>query len=50
MPVSKVDSRCFNLSQTVDQFLCLGNANKTNLTPPDFWKELVQSEAAVSRY
>lgn len=49
MPVSKVDSRCFNLSQKIDQFLSLGNANKTDLTPPDFWKELVQSEDVVSR-
>ena len=49
MPVSKVDSRCFNLSQRIDQFLSLSNASKTNITPPDFWKDLVQSEDAVSR-
>jgi len=49
MPVSKVDARCFNLSRRVDEFLSLGNANKTDLTPTDFWKEIVQSEEAVSR-
>ncbi len=48
--MSKVDARCFNLSQRVDDFLNLGNANRTDLTPSDFWKEIVQSEEAVSRY
>ena len=49
MPVSKVDSRCFNLSQKINQFLSLESASRFDLTPPEFWKEIVQSEEAVSR-
>lgn len=49
MPVSKVDSRCFNLSQKINQFLSLENASRFDLTPPEFWKEIVQNEEAVSR-
>ena len=49
MPVSKVDSKCFNLTKKVDTFLSLGNVGKNDLTPPDFWKELAQSEETVSR-
>lgn len=49
MPVSKVDSKCFNLSIKVEPFLSLENVGKPNLTPPDFWKEITSSEEAVSK-
>ncbi len=51
MPISssKVDSKSFNLSLKVEEFLKLENYGKPNLTPPDFWKQLSSSEEAVSR-
>ncbi|XP_064406561.1 uncharacterized protein LOC135351490 isoform X2 [Halichondria panicea] len=52
MPISssKVDSKCFNLCLKVEEFLKLENYGKPNLTPPDFWKQLSNSEEAVSSY
>ena len=49
MPQSKIDSKCFNLTKKVDVFLSLSNYGRTNLAPPDFWKELARDEEAVSR-
>ena len=49
MPQSKIDSKCFNLTKKVDEFLSLSNVGRTDLTPPGFWKELASDEEAVSR-
>ena len=49
MPQSKIDSKCFNLTKKVDEFLSLSNVGRTDLTPPGFWKELSSDEEAVSR-
>ena len=49
MPQSKIDSKCFNLTKKVDNFLSLSNVGRTDLTPPGFWKELASDEEAVSR-
>jgi hypothetical protein len=49
MPQSKIDSKCFNLTKKVDQFLSLSNVGRTDLTPPGFWKELASNEETVSR-
>ena len=49
MPQSKIDSKCFNLTKKVDKFLSLSNFSRTDLTPPDFWRELATDEETVSR-
>lgn len=51
MPVvSKVDSKCVNVTRKLDALLSLANTGgKPPPAPQDFWKELAQSPDNVSR-